>query len=259
MAKRIKDVIIPVLPAVLALLLLQSGIIHRILGIKVLQLPLPFDIADAFTNNIGKIFKDAAVTAVPAVTGLILGSFIGYGAAVLASAFPGAGYGILFILTMVNSVPIVALAPLMNRWFSSDFAAKTAVIATAASGAMAVNAFRGLNCADENTKLLMRASAASKLQEFIILKIPGSLPGVFTALKTGAPAAMLACIIGEFFSSDTAGLGYMIKYTMKVGNQKQLGWAYIAAASALSLLIYGIICLAERKILKWHASQRHEI
>lgn len=52
MAKRIKDVIIPALPAVLALLLLQSGIIHRILGIKVLQLPLPFDIAAA--SNIKK-------------------------------------------------------------------------------------------------------------------------------------------------------------------------------------------------------------
>ena len=59
----------------------------------------------------------------------------------------------------------------------------------------------------------------------------------------------------EFFSSETSGLGYMIKYTLKVGNQKQIGWAYIVAVSIFSILLYSIICMAERKMLKWHTSQ----
>ena len=67
---------------------------------------------------------------------------------------------------------------------------------------------------------------------------------------------MLATIISEFFSSQTTGLGYMIKYTLKVGNQKQVGWAYIVAVSAFSILLYGIICFWERHAIKWHVSQK---
>ena len=47
----------------------------------------------------------------------------------------------------------------------------------------------------------------------------------------------------------------MIKYTLKVGNQKQLGWAYIVTVSALSMLLYGVICLFEHNLLRWHVSQ----
>lgn len=67
---------------------------------------------------------------------------------------------------------------------------------------------------------------------------------------------MLATIISEFFSGQTTGLGYMIKYTLKVGNQKQVGWAYIVAVSAFSILLYGIICFCERHAIKWHVSQK---
>ncbi len=236
--------------------LLQSGIIHSLFNIKLLQLPKPFDIAEAFIDNIGKILPHAAATMIPAVCGLALGAVIGYCAALFATAFPNTGYGCLFLMTMINSIPIVALAPLTNRWFSGAFTAKLAVITISASGAMAVNAFRGLNDLPKNVHELMKANAASKTEIFTKLRIPNSLPDVFTALKIGVPAAMLATIISEYFSTQTSGLGYMIKYSLKVGNQKHIGWAYIVAAAAFSLMLYGIICFAERRAIKWHISQK---
>lgn len=254
--EKIQGVVLPVLLGIVLIALLQSGIIHKLFRIKVLQLPLPFDIAKAIAENIGEIIPNAAVTILPAVLGLLLGAFIGYGVAVFVTAFPNFGYGGLFLMTMITSVPMVALAPLMNRWFSGAFPAKLAVVTVAASGAMAVNAFRGLNDLPGNLPDLMYANAASKKAIFIKLRMPNSLPAVFTALKIGMTTAMMATIIGEFFSSQTSGLGYMIKYTLKVGNRKQVGWAYIVSMSVVSVLLYGIICFFEKRLLRWHVSQQ---
>ena len=254
--KKALSVVLPVAFGVVLIALLQTGIIHKLFGIKVLQLPLPLDIAKAFVNNFDKILSNTAVTIAPAVCGLLLGTLIGYAVALFVTAFPNAGYGSLFLMTMINSVPVVALAPLMNRWFSTSFAAKLAVITVAASGVMAVNAFRGLNDLPQNMLELMRSNAASKRSIFTKLRIPNSIPSVFTALKIGISSAMLATIIGEYFSSQTSGLGYMIKYSLKVGNQKHIGWAYIAAVSILSILLYGVISVTESKMLKWHVSRR---
>lgn len=247
---RLQSILLPVFPGAVILALLQSGIIHKLFEIKILQLPKPMDILSALTGNIVKILSDAAVTMLPGVCGLILGALLGYGVALLVTALPNGGYGCLFIMTMINSVPIAALAPLMNRWFAGALAAKLSVIIIAASGAMAVNAFRGLNDLSKNVLELMRANAAPSLEVFTKVRIPNSLPSAFTALKISVPAAMLATIIAEFFSDETAGLGYMIKYTLKVGNQKQIGWAYIAAVSVFSILLYEVICITEHYLLQ---------
>ena len=253
---RIQEIVLPILLGVVLILLLQSQLLHKLFSIKMLQLPLPLDIAKALADNIGKMLPHAAVTMLPAICGMALGALVGYCVALLATALPNAGYGSLFLMTMVNSVPIVALAPLMNRWFSTAFLAKLAVITIAASGAMAVNAYRGLNDLPQNALEWMYANAASKREIVTKLRIPNSLPAVFAALKIGVSAAMLATIISEFFASQTSGLGYMIKYTLKVGNQKQVGWAYIVAVAVFSILLYGIICFWERRALRWHVSQK---
>lgn len=256
MAEKVKKIGLPLAFGIILLLLFQTGIIHRAFDIKLLQLPLPSDILSAFSENFTDILENSKTTVLPAVCGLILGSLIGYLAATLVTALPNAGYGSLILITMINSIPIVALAPLMNRWFENPFYGKLTVITIASLGSMAVNAFHGLNDIEDTAINLMRANASSKFRIFTKLRIPNSLPSVFTALKISVSAAMTATIISEFFSSQTKGLGYMIKYTLKVGNQKQIGWAYIMAVSIFCLLIYGIITLFEKRLLRWHVSQK---
>lgn len=256
MTEKIKKIGLPLGLGILIITLLQTGAIHKAFGIKVLQLPLPSDILKAFADNFTSILENSKTTLLPAVCGLILGSVIGYLAAVLVTALPNAGYGCLILITMINSVPIVALAPLMNRWFENPFFGKLAVIAVASIGSMAVNAFHGLNNVEDTSVVLMYSNASSKIKTFTKLRIPNSLPCVFTALKISVSAAMTATIISEFFSSQTSGLGYMIKYTLKVGNQKQVGWAYIMAVSIFCLLLYEIITLLEKRLIRWHVSQK---
>ena len=258
--KKIKaqGVILPVLLGIVFIALMQLQIIHGIFGIKTLQLPLPFDIAAAFAENAAKIMENSITTIMPALGGMLLGAAIGYGIALLVTSFPTWGYGGLFVMTMINSIPIVALAPLMNRWFETPFISKLVVVTVASAGGMAVNAFHGLNDLSDNALDFMKANAASRGEIFRKLRIPNSLPSIFTAFKIIVPAAMLATIISEFFSSETSGLGYMIKHSLKVGNQKQIGWAYIAAVSILSILIYAVVCAMEKHFIRWHVSQRRE-
>ena len=236
--------------------LLQTQIIHRIFHLSLLQLPLPSTIVRTIAENIPDIGNNMLVTLEPALSGILLGSVIGYCVALFVTAFPNGGYGALFMMTIINSLPIVALAPLTNKWFEIDFISKLVVITIAACGAMAVNAFKGLNDLPENTLAMLRVSGASKVYILTKLRIPASMPSVFTAFRISIPAAMLATIISEFFASETAGLGFMIKYSLKVGNHKHIGWAYIVAVAVLSIVMYLIVCQVEKRAIKWHVSQR---
>lgn len=192
----------------------------------------------------------------PAFAGMAAGLLIGYSVALYVTMCPGWGYGSLFLMTLINSIPIVALAPLMNRWFETDFWAKLTVIIAASTGAMAVSAYQGLNSTSPGLLEYMKLSDASKSDLVRKVLVPGSIPQVFTAIKTVIPTAMLAAIISEFFASSTSGLGYMIKYSLKVGNQKYVGWAYIVTVSAISILLYVVVTGIEHRALRWHVSQK---
>ncbi|MDR3255451.1 MAG: ABC transporter permease subunit [Synergistaceae bacterium] len=246
----------PLLLGAFVIFLTQAGITHHIFGIKPLQLPLPLDVASAFLSNFDKILRHASVTLTPAVGGMLFGSLVGYCVAILVTRYPKGGYGSLFVMTAINSAPITALAPIMNRWFAGAFFAKLAVITVISMGAMAVNAFRGLNDLPPFSLDLMKSCAAPDMEIFLKLRFPASLPAVFTALKINVAVAMMGTIVSEYFASETAGIGYMIKYSLKIGNQKAVGWAYILAAAVLSLMIYAIIAAAQRRVVAWHVSQR---
>lgn len=245
---------LPLAFGIIVLILVQTSVIHRLFSLTAMQLPLPSQIAQQIIQHKSELISNAIVTLMPTVTGILIGGILGYALAVFATRFPVGGFGGLILMTALNSVPIVALATLMNRWFDSPFAAKTAVVIILTMGIMTVNAFRGLNDLKPQSHDLMYSYGATKRQIMWKLRIPGSLPDVFTALKINISAAMMGTIIAEFFASETAGLGFMIKYCLKVGNQKAQGWAYIVAAAALSLLLYGIVCFISNRVLIWHVS-----
>lgn len=247
-------ILLPVFFGAIMIVLLQTKVVHAIFGLKELQLPLPSQVAEAFFQRLSDICSDMAVTLVPAVLGLLLGALIGYGTALLAVRFPQGGYGSLILMTAINSIPVVALASVMNRWFDSALLSKMAVVIVLTMGIMTVNAFKGLCDLKPFALDLMRSYGAEERIVFWKLRMPSSLPDVFVALKIGSTTAMMATIISEFFASETAGVGFMIKYSLRVGNQKAVGWAYIVAATILSLVLYGVICLLERHLLRWHVS-----
>ncbi len=229
--------ILPVAFGVLVVALWEAGAFHKALGIRTLQLPVPSRILAVFSENAGKILPDAATTLGTALSGLVAGSALGFLVAVAATFFPRWGYGGLTVLSAFNAIPIVALSPIMNVWFDSPGFSKAAVVSVVCMVAMAVGAYRGLNDLKPFSLDLMRSYAAGKRTTFLRLRLPNSVPYVFTAFRVNVASAMIGAIVSEYFSSASVGLGYGIRNRLSTG-QFPLGWAYIVGASAVGIALY---------------------
>ncbi|OOM77144.1 putative aliphatic sulfonates transport permease protein SsuC [Clostridium puniceum] len=255
MTEKVKNVLWPMGFGILVIILWQVGAIHDALGFKPFQLPVPSQIITTLQNNFSKALSDTMITVSGALIGLVLGCGIGFMVAVIAVVFPKWGYTGLSVIAAFNAIPIVALSPIMNRWFESGFAQKVGVVAVVCMAAMAINAYRGLNDLKPFAKDLLESYAASKRVIFFKLRLPNCLPNVLTALKINVSASIMAAMISEYFAASTAGIGFGIKDNLRKG-MMAMGWSYIVMAALVGIILYLTILLIERRTIKWHASQR---
>lgn len=255
MKEKVKNVLWPLCFGILMVAIWQLGIIHSTLGFKSFQLPIPSQIINTLHDNFSKALFDTMMTVSGALVGLILGCTIGFIVAVIATKFPKWGYTGLSVITAFNAIPIVALSPIMNRWFTNGFAQKVGVVTVVCMAAMAINAYRGLNDLKPFAKDLLESYAASERVVFFKLRLPNCLPSVLTALKINVASAIMAAMISEYFATSTSGIGFGIKDNLRKG-MMAMGWSYIVMAALVGIILYLIILLIERRAIKWHASQR---
>jgi len=245
---------LPIAAGALFIALWELQAFHRLLNLRVYQLPLPSAIARTIRDNFDILLSYAGYTLAEAVLGMLIGSALGFLVALAATAWPRRGSGSLFIVASLNAVPIVALAPIMNLWFGSGIGSRIAVVAVTTMAAMAINAHKGMNMVDPLALDLMRSYAARKRQVFRYVRVAGSLPYVFTALKINTTASMIGAIVGEFFVSSR-GLGYLLSNSIKVAKMP-LGWSCIVMAAVVGILFYLIVERLEKVFIRWHPSQR---
>ena len=255
MNNRFLNVLLPMTFGLTFLFIWQAGLLHILLDLKSFQLPVPTEIAVTLYENIDKALEDAWVTLSGALVGLAIGSSIGFMISVIATVFPKWGYGGMILITAFNAIPIVALSPIMNLWFSTGMFQKIGVVTVVCMAAVAINAYHGLNDLKPFSEDLMHSVAANERIIFTKLRLPNCLPNVFTALKINAASSIIAAIISEYFASSTAGLGFGIKDNLRKA-EMAMGWSYIVVASLAGVALYLIILLVERESIKWHASQR---
>ncbi len=255
MGEKIKNILWPLGFGILIIAIWELGFIHSALGFKPFQLPIPSQIVKTLQSNFSKAIYDTSVTVSGALVGMALGCIIGFIVALIATQFPKWGYTGLTVISAFNAIPIVALSPIMNRWFTSGFAQKVGVVTVVCMAAMAINAYRGLNDLKPFAKDLLESYAASNKIIFFKLRLPNCLPSIFTALKINVAAAIMAAMISEYFASSTSGIGFGVKDNLRKG-MMAMGWSYIVMAAVIGIVLYSIIILVERRAIKWHASQR---
>lgn len=255
MKTKVKNILWPVLFGGLILLVWEIGLLHTIFDLKPFQLPVPSEIAITLSENFIKAIKDCGVTISGALIGMILGSFIGFAIAVIATIFTKWGYGGMIVVSAFNAIPIVALSPMMNLWFSTGMAQKIGVVTVVCMAAMSINAYRGLNTLKPYSIDLMHSVAAKPWTIFTKLRLPNCLPHVFTAFKINIATSIIAAIISEYFAASTSGLGFGIKDYLRKA-EMAMGWSYIVVASLAGVALYCIILLVEGHAIKWHASQK---
>ena len=247
-------VLLPLFAGVIFFALWEFEVFHTILNLKTYQLPLPSVILEAIQVNISTLIEFSGYTFLEAFLGMLLGSSVGFGVAMLATAFPKWGKTSLTMVVALNAVPIVALAPIMNLWFGNGIGSRVAIITVTTMVAMAINAHKGMSNVNPLSLDLMYSYAANKVQVFRYVRIINSLPFVFTALKINATASMIGAIVGEFFYASK-GLGYLLSNSIKVA-QMPLGWACIVIASIVGILFYLFVEVLEKIFMSWHPSKR---
>lgn len=230
-----------------------------VLGIERFVLPAPLAIGEAFVRYFDEIYAAARYTAVEAVSGLIIGATSGWLVALLTARWASVRESLLPFAIVLNSVPIIAFAPIMNNWFGlADPLSKAMIAAILVFFPVMINTIRGLTLVDPAALELMRSGAASEMAILRKLRLPNSLPFVFTALKVAATLATIGAIVGEYFGAPRASLGqYIVQHAAYFNFERS--WAAIILAAAIGIGLYLFVVAAERLLMPWHASFRtHE-
>lgn len=245
----------PILVFVALIACWQTGLVHALFHLKPFQLPYPADIGQALIDRSDVLARDALqYTGPEAAGGLLLGALLGFACAVLFASVPFLRRGALPIAASLNSIPIIAIAPVAVLWLGFGQPSKIVVVALMTFAPMVVNAFKGLYSIDNASVELMQSMAASPQDVFWKLRLPNSLPYVFAALKVGSTLAMIGAIVAEFFNAQR-GLGVTLSTNIQVAKMP-IAWAAIVVAALLGLALYAIVSGVERAMIPWHISIR---
>jgi NitT/TauT family transport system permease protein len=199
---------------------------------------------------------DAAwFTAKEAVAGFLLGAIIGFGLAVLLVHSRLLERGLLPYIVASQTVPILAVAPMVVIGLGSKGVEGWKAVAILAAYLtffpVAINALRGLQSADPRAFELMESYATSRWRILWRLRVPASLPYLFTALKISATASVIGAIIGETPASIQEGLGgAIVNFNQYYSLQPTFLWATNIVCAVLGLVLFGAVALTERLVLR---------
>lgn len=148
-----------------------------------------------------------------------------------------------------QSIPAVAIAPLLVIWFGSGKLSKVLICALIVFFPVLVNTIVGIRSVDPGLKTLMRSLRANQWQTFILLEAPAAMPVLLGGLKIGMTLSVIGAVVGEFVGADQ-GLGYLISLSKGLFNTPLL-FAALITLSLISLSLYLIVTVLERWLLAW--------
>jgi NitT/TauT family transport system permease protein len=201
------------------------------------------------------LFHWALFTAKEALAGFALGASFGFLLAIVLAHSTVLRRGILPFIVVSQTVPLLAIAPMVVVGLGTKGVEPWVAVAVIASYLtffpVAINTLRGLHSADPRALELMRSYAAGPSKVLWRLRVPASLPFVFSALKIAATASVIGAIIGETPASLQGGLGYaIVNFNQYYSIQPANLWATIIVCALLGIVFYLAIVIAEMIVLK---------
>ncbi len=233
-------------------------VIVRALNIPSFLLPAPSVIVTALMETVGIIMSSAGATFRNALIGYAIGCLAGILVALATSRWTSVREGLMPLAIAINSVPILAFAPIMNNWFGTvNPASKIAIVALITFFPMMINMVRGLTLVEPAKLELMRSLASRPLDVLLKVRLPNALPYLFNALKVCSTLSVIGAIVGEYFGGPRETLGVYILQEAK-NFRFPTAWAAIVVASLLGIAFYLLVIAAERIVIPWHASAQND-
>lgn len=239
---------LPVLTAVTGLVLLWQLICST--GVApAYMLPSPIRVLQAFWSERALLWENALTTLQEAFMGLGLGILLGFAFATVMDAVPALRRAVYPILVLTQTVPTVAIAPLLVLWFGYGLLPKIILIVITTFFPVTVGLLDGFAAADPDAVNLLRSMGAGRWQIFRHIKFPGSLGAFFSGLRIAAAYCVVGAVISEWLGGFS-GLGvYMTRVKKAFAFDKM--FAVIFLISAISLALMALVDLLRRLCMPW--------
>ena len=213
------------------------------------MLPAPTDVFSAFAEDYMLLLEHAQVTLLEAFLGLLIGMTLGFLSAALMDAFPIVRKGLYPVLVLTQTIPPVAIAPLLVLWFSYGIAPKVVLVVLVSFFPVAIGLYEGFRNTDPDMIRLMKSMNATRWQIFCHVKFPGALPEFFSGLKIAVSYSVVGAVIAEWLGGYS-GLGvYMTRVKKAYAYDKM--FAVIIFVSVISLILMGLVKLLQKKCTPW--------
>lgn len=215
-------------------------------------IPTPSAIWNALFEEWELLSSSALATIIEALGGLFIGTTAGLVVGFLTSRWAIARDILLPLAIGASTIPIIAVAPILNNWFGVlNPLSKMMMAALLVFFPVVINVTRGLVEVGPAKLELMRSYAADETTVLRKLRVPHMLPFFFTALKVGTTLAFIGAIVGEFFGGTSNVLGRVVLQAIS-GGKFDVAWAAIILGAAAAILSYAAVTLIERAVIPWY-------
>lgn len=220
------------------------------------MLPTPAQTVQAFIGDFPLLMDHLKVTLIETVLGTVMGVSIGFVSAVLMDRWDPAYKAMYPLIVLTQTIPAVAIAPLLVLWFGYKMMPKVVLIVLITFFPIVIGVLDGFRSADRDAINLMRAMGASRWQIFRHIKFPNALPNFFSGLKITVAYSVVGAVLAEWLGGF-AGLGvYMTRVRKSFAYDKM--FAVIFLISIISLILIGLVNLLQRKCMPWEHLDKYE-
>jgi ABC-type nitrate/sulfonate/bicarbonate transport system permease component len=218
--------------------------------VSVQVLPSPIAIVQALMNNWNIIYDNTLQTLLETVLGLAIAALLGLLLAITLDISSWMRRAVYPLLITSQTIPIIALAPLLLIWIGYDIRPKLIVVTLYCFFPIAVATVDGLASAEPELIKLLHSMRATRWQILRLVRLPGAMPAFFSGLRIAAAYSVIGAIFGEYVGAEK-GLGI---YMQKAANSFATinVFAAILVTTILSLLLFGLVSLIERLALPWY-------
>lgn len=198
----------------------------------------------------GTLWYHTSITLVEILGGLALGLTVALFFGYLLAKSPIVERFLSPYIVASQSVPIVALAPLLIVWFGFGLLSKMLVCALTIFFPVLINTIIGLRSVEEDLMEVMHSLRASRWQVFRFLEVPAALPVVLGGLKIGVTLSVIGAVVGEFAQSDR-GLGFLVNLANRGLFDTPLMFVALFVLMTIALGLYGLVSVLDALLLRW--------
>ena len=248
---------LPIVAAVAGIVVVWYAVTYLVLDPKQrFLLPPPHAVfGRAFTTPavMGPMLEALGRTVAVAMTGLVIAVVLGIGQAVVMSQWRFAEKVLYPYAVILQTIPILALVPLIGIWMGYGFPARVVVCVIIAVFPMISNTFFGLQSASAAAHDLFRLNRASRAQVLLKLQFPAAVPSIFTGLRNAAGLSVIGAIVGDFFFQQGApGIGGLLRvYTLRLQMEALL--AAVTLTALVGVAVFTVFAVLDRAVVgRWY-------